>query len=98
MIIVTGTATARPDSFELLLQASLDHVQRSRLEDGCISHSVQIDAEDPMTLVFFERWRDMPALQLHFLQPGSAEFMDAIKAHAARPGTLDLYEATPIKR
>ncbi|MBY0307026.1 MAG: antibiotic biosynthesis monooxygenase [Sphingomonas sp. 28-62-20] len=98
MIIVTGTATARPDSFEALLQASLDHVQRSRAEDGCISHAVQIDAEDPLTLVFFERWRDMAALQLHFRQPGSAEFMDAIKAYAARPGTLDLYTASPIER
>lgn len=98
MIIITGTATARPDSFEALLQASLDHVQRSRGEDGCISHSVQIDAEDPLTLIFFERWRDMAAVQLHFLQPGSGEFMDAIKAFSARPGTLDLYEASPINR
>lgn len=98
MIIVTGTATARPDSFEALLQASLDHVARSRTEDGCISHSVQIDAEDPLTLVFFERWRDMAALQLHFRQPGSGEFIDAVKTYAARPGTLDLFEATAIER
>ncbi len=98
MIIVTGTATARPETFEALLQAALDHVARSRTEDGCISHSVQIDAEDPLTLVFFERWRDMAALQLHFLQPGSGEFMQAIKAYAARPGTLDLYQASRIDR
>ncbi len=98
MIIVTGTATARPDSFEALLQASLDHVQRSRAEDGCISHAVHIDAEDPMTLFFFEQWRDMPALHVHFLQPGSGEFMAAMKAYASRPGTLDIVDATPVKR
>ena len=98
MIIVTGTATARPDSFEALLSASLDHVHRSRAEDGCISHAVQIDAEDPMTLVFFERWRDMAALKLHFRQPGSADFMGAMQQYAAAPGTLDIYEATPVAR
>lgn len=98
MIIVTGTATARPESVDALLQASLDHVHRSRLEDGCISHAVQIDAEDPLKLVFFERWRNMAALQLHFRQPGSLQFMAAIKEHAAGPGTLDLYEASPIAR
>ncbi|OYY70620.1 putative quinol monooxygenase [Sphingomonas sp. 28-63-12] len=98
MIIVTGCVTARPDSFEALFQASLDHVHRSRAEGGCISHGVHVDAEDPLTLVFFERWRDMAALQLHFLQPGSGEFMLAIKAYAVRPGTLELYEASPIKR
>ena len=55
MIIVTGSVTARPDSFEELRQASLDHVRRSRTEPGCISHSVQVDCEDPMRLFFFER-------------------------------------------
>lgn len=97
MIIVTGSVTARPDSFEALLQASLDHVQRSRSEDGCISHAVHIDAEDPLRLVFFERWRDMAALRLHFGQAGSAEFLEAVKVHAIEPGTLELYEATRTK-
>ena len=32
MIIVTGSVTAREDSFEALCEASLAHVHRSRLE------------------------------------------------------------------
>ncbi len=40
MIIVTGSVTARPETFEALLRASLDHVHRSRTEDGCLVHSV----------------------------------------------------------
>jgi quinol monooxygenase YgiN len=52
MIIVTGSVTARPDSFETLRQACLDHCARSRTEDGCLSHAVHIDAENPLRLFF----------------------------------------------
>lgn len=94
MIVVTGSVTARPEKFEALLQASLDHVHRSRTEDGCISHAVHVDCENPMRLFFYERWRDMAALKAHFVQPGSAEFIDAARAMASSSEAVSLYEAT----
>ena len=94
MIIVTGSATARPDSFEALRQASLDHVHRSRTEPGCISHAVHVDCEDPLRLVFLERWQDMAALKEHFQQPGSAEFMAAVRCLAASSEAIAKYEAS----
>ena len=36
----------------------LEHTRRSRGEPGCEHHSVHIDAENRMRLVFFERWAD----------------------------------------
>lgn len=98
MIIVTGTTRAKEGHFDALRQASIDHVHRSRAEDGCISHSVQVDCEDPMTLVFFERWRDLAALRRHFEQPGTQRFVAAMKELAAGAGTLDIYEATLAPR
>ena len=95
MIIVTGSATARPDSFEALRQASLDHVHRSRAEPGCISHAVHVDCEDPLRLVFFECWQDMARLKEHFGQPGSAEFMAAVRSLAASSEPIAMYEAGP---
>lgn len=79
MIIVTGAVIARPDSFDALREASLAHVARSRLEDGCISHAVHVDCENPLRLFFFERWHDMPALEAHGRQPGSREFLTAVR-------------------
>ncbi|MGJ3649469.1 putative quinol monooxygenase [Sphingomonas sp. GlSt437] len=93
MIIVIGSVTARPDSFDALLQASLDHVHRSRGEPGCISHAVHIDAENPMRLFFFERWTDMAALHTHFAVPGSIEFIGKVRALAAASESVTLYEA-----
>lgn len=96
MIIVTGSVTARPDSFDALLHASLDHVHRSRTEDGCISHSVQIDGENPLRLFFYERWRDMAALTAHFAVPGSLTFLGQIRALAAESEPITIYEASEI--
>jgi quinol monooxygenase YgiN len=96
MIIVTGSVTAKPGSFEALLEACQAHVLRSRAEDGCISHAVRIDSEDPMKLVFFEEWRDMPALQAHFVTPGIKDLLAAFKEHAAASEKITTYEATKL--
>ncbi|MGN6819407.1 MAG: putative quinol monooxygenase [Sphingomonas sp.] len=93
MIIVTGSVTAKPDRFELLLEACLAHVHRSRVEDGCLSHAVHIDAENPRRLVFFEEWRDLAALKAHFVTPGIAELMAAIREHAASSERITTYAA-----
>ena len=95
MIIVTGSVTAREDSFEALREASLAHVHRSRLENGCLHHSVQVDCENPLRLFFFEQWRDMAALQAHFVQPGSHELMKAVREYAASSEKIAMFEVNP---
>ena len=98
MIIVTGAVTARPDSFEALLEVSLDHVARSRLEPGCLSHAVHLDCENPLRLVFFEEWADRDALRAHFKQPGSLDFMGSVRDLAAASTPMRIYEAAIAKR
>ena len=83
MLVVTGTVTARPKTFEALLEAALQHVRRSRTEPGCVRHSVHVDAEDPMRLFFYEEWADREALDTHFEQAGSQAFMTAVRELAA---------------
>lgn len=96
MIIVTGSVTAKPGSFEALLEASLAHVHRSRTEDGCISHAVRIDSEEPMKLVFFEEWRDVAALHAHFATPGVQELLAAFREHSSTSEKITAYEATKL--
>ncbi len=83
MLVVTGSITARPDSFEALLEAALAHVARSRTEPGCLTHGVAIDCEDRLRLVFYEEWADRAALDAHFAQAGSLDFMQSVRALAA---------------
>ena len=96
MILVTGSVKARPETFPEMLRLSIEHVHRSRLEPGCLLHSVHRDIEDPNRLVFLERWADRDALVAHFGVPASREFAKAMGDLAAEPPTLDIYGADPL--
>src|ERR1700745_2878581 len=97
MIVVTGSVTARADSFEDVRRLSLEHVHRSRAEPGCISHAVHIDCENPLRLVFVEQWADRAALAAHFAVPASRNFVRALQPLAARPPDLQVYDATQVE-
>ena len=96
MIIITGGIVGRPDTFDELRRLSREHDARSRTEDGCLHHSVQIDAENDLRLVFFERWRDKAAVLAHFAVPASRAFSAAASRLAASPPEIALYSADEI--
>ena len=98
MIVVTGSVTARTDSFEEVRRLSLEHVHRSRAEPGCISHAVHVDCENPLRLVFIEQWADRAALAAHFAVPASRNFVRALQPLASSPSDLQIYDATRLER
>ncbi len=98
MIIVTGTALARADSFEEALSLASEHVLRSRTEPGCLSHAVHRDTEEPLRLHFLERWADMAALKAHFAVPASRAFAAALAQATAEPPSMAVYDATECRR
>jgi quinol monooxygenase YgiN len=98
MIVVTGSVTARQDSFDQVRKLSFEHVHRSRQEPGCISHAVHVDCENPLRLVFIEQWADKAALQAHFAVPASREFVRALQPLSAAPTTLEIYDATKLEK
>jgi quinol monooxygenase YgiN len=93
MIIVTGSFVAKEGQFETARALCLAHVQRSRMEDGCLIFSVNIDAENLNRLVFLEEWRDMTALHVHFKVPACAHFAEQINDIAQSVAPLSIYEA-----
>ena len=96
MIIVTGTLHARPETLAEVLALSRDHVARSRAEPGCLEHGVAIDVDDPMRLVFFERWADRDAIGAHLKLPASRGFGKAVAALVDQPPTLSMFDATEL--
>jgi quinol monooxygenase YgiN len=97
MIMVTGSVTARADTFEAVLKLSLEHVHRSREEPGCIAHAVHADCENPLRLVFVEQWADRAALSAHFGVSASRDFVRALQPLASARSTLEIYEATRLE-
>ncbi|MEO6408237.1 MAG: putative quinol monooxygenase [Burkholderiaceae bacterium] len=98
MIIVTGTVYARTDTVDQLLLISREHVLRSRTEPGCLEHGVAIDADDPLRLVFFERWADRASIDTHMKVPASRAFGKQLMAFVDRPPTLNLYDVIELVR
>jgi quinol monooxygenase YgiN len=96
MIIVTGTLHARPEALAEVLALSRAHVARSRAEPGCLEHGVAIDADDPMRLVFFERWADRDAIGAHLRLPESRGFGKAVAALVDQPPTLAMFDAAEL--
>ena len=94
MLIVTGSIVGRPETITELERLALEHVHRSRLEPGCISHAAHRDLENPLRLVFFEEWADRAALDAHFAVPASGEFVRAARALASPATAIAIYEAT----
>lgn len=98
MIIVIGSVTVKEESLAEALAHSQHHVSRSRLEQGCLSHDVTIDGENPNRLIFVERWDSMEDLERHFQVPQSSEFVAAIAQLATVAPDMQLYESDEIKR
>jgi quinol monooxygenase YgiN len=97
MIVVTGSVTAREETFGEIRKLSLEHVHRSRLEPGCISHAVHIDCENPLRLVFIEQWADRAALKAHFAVPASRDFVRTLQPLAAAATTIEIYDAAKLE-
>jgi len=96
MILITGAILARPDTAAELRRLSLEHVHRSRAEPGCLSHDVHIDAEEPLRLVFVERWEDAAAVRAHFAVPASGAFVRTAGGLAAEPPVIHIYQAETV--
>ncbi|QXC59635.1 antibiotic biosynthesis monooxygenase [Aquihabitans sp. G128] len=94
-IIVLGSVTTTEADMPELLEAALAHVRRSRTEPGCLAHGVSRDVEDPLRLVFVERWADRAALDAHFAVPESSAFVEVVGRVATTPPTLELLPIVP---
>lgn len=94
MLIVLGSVLARTDSVEEIRRIAQEHVARSRLEPGCLSHAVHSDLDEPLRLIFIERWADWDALRAHFKVPASATFARDMGRLSAAPPEMTIYEAS----
>ncbi len=97
MILITGSIVARADTFDALLKEGLAHTRRSRAEPGCIAHDVHVDCENPLRLVFVEKWHDKAAVAAHFKVKGSADFVRAARTLAAAPPVIEIFDTTKVE-
>jgi len=98
VIIVTGHIVAKEGRLAEALAHSLEHVRRSRLEHGCVSHTVSQTTENPNRLFFFEEWADQAAVAAHFAVPASQAFVRSLGELATEAPRLSMYDASKLAR
>ena len=98
MILVLGNITASPARFPEALALSQAHVRRARGVPGCISHAVHIDSDDPLRLVFIERWADQDNIWAHVNSPETRAFVKALAGCVVSATPTEFFEAHPIQR
>lgn len=94
MLIVLGSVQARAETLDEMQRIAREHVVRSRSEPGCLAHAVHTDLDDPLRLVFIERWADWDALNAHFRVPASIGFAKAMARIAAQPPEMTVHEVS----
>jgi len=75
MIIVHGTFPVKVDSRDQALKLMRRMAIASRAEVGCISYEFYIGLSDPNTLLLFQEWESVEALQGHFDTEHMEEFL-----------------------
>ena len=88
MIIVHGTfpikSEVRDDALDLMRQMAA----ASRAENGCITYEFYVGLSDPNTLLLFQEWVSVDALQGHFETEHMEVFLKEL------PNVLDCHVAT----
>ncbi len=97
LVIVHGTIDIQEQHLDEAIHLSLDHVNRSRKEPGCISHNVHIDLENKRRLVFYEQWQSLEALHVHFEVAESGQFVKQIGKLASGKPCMAVFESRKIR-
>jgi quinol monooxygenase YgiN len=96
VIIISGSITATEETIDELATLSVEHCRRSRLEPGCLAHSASRDVENPLRIIFTERWADMDAVRTHFAVKASGEFVRRAISLCEHPPVLELFDAAGV--
>jgi quinol monooxygenase YgiN len=79
MIVITGAAIIADENREAFREIAERQVTLSRAEAGNVSYSYYEDQMAPGRFFFYEEWKDRAAVEFHFAQSYSLEFIEAAR-------------------
>jgi quinol monooxygenase YgiN len=92
MIAVIAKVPLKPDTKEEALVEVKALMAKVAEEEGTLYYTLNVDPNDPDTLVFIERYKDMDALSAHGSTPHFQEFMGKAMAFASGPPEITTLE------
>ena len=85
MIAVVAKVPIKPEAKDEAIEAVKALMAGVATEEGTLHYTLNIAQNDPNTLVFMERYKDMDALSVHGSTPHFQEFMEKSMSVAAGP-------------
>lgn len=78
MIIVKGCIPLNQDGREEAVALIREMADGARRERGCLAYEVYLSVEDPDTVVLWQQWRSLEALEAHFASDHVDTFLEMI--------------------
>ncbi len=78
MIIVHGTFPIRAEVRDDAISLMREMIVASRSECGCVSYEFYVGLTDPNTLLLFQEWESVEALQGHYETDHMEDFLKAL--------------------
>lgn len=77
--------TLKPDSAAAVKSLLATAVQKTREEAGNLAYTCHQDAQNPDTLVFFELWTSIKALESHVTEPHTKALVEKLTELSTEP-------------
>lgn len=98
MIVVTARAEVPGEDRARFIAIATEMCRSSRAEDGCRAYRVYADLEQADRYLFVEEWADEAALQRHFAQAHTGEFMTALGGLLDGPADVEFHTTALSRR
>jgi len=98
MIVVTGRMQIAAENRERFAEVTTEMCRRSREEAGCHGYRVYADLEQDDRYVIVEEWTDDAALQSHFSEPHTREFLAGLFRLLAEPADALFHTIASTRR
>ena len=85
MIAVIAKVHVKPEAKEEAIKEVKTLMSEVAKEEGTLHYTLNINDNEPNTLVFIERYKDMDALSAHGSSPHFMEFMGKAMSFASGP-------------
>ncbi len=95
MLKVIAQDFIRLDALEIVMPLYRELVEKTRLEELCISYDLFIDQKDAGHFIFVEEWPDRAALDIHCASAHFTRLVPLINAHQRQAPTFIMMDGFP---
>lgn len=90
MIKVVAKSYAKADGLDRILELSREMVEKTVVEDGCISYELFQDVKDPRAMIIIEEWESQEALDRHMASEHFKRLVPQLNELRERPSELNI--------